>query len=295
MATLDDILEPLVALELRPRDVCRLRRVCRKLRVELGRPEVWQVMAQKVSLLLSPGLAPLTQFIDQYHHELDECTAYNAELVGAQNTACRLTLKDGERVAAVNMQACFIERPSLRAEYFVDVGQFDDTAGPVLWIGLVVHRNSLAPERERMLDEGTLEETLAPFLRAVDLSGRTAGAFRSRSLMERFLASKWSIIALGSNGYAWGHGVGGKDMGCRFGAGDRVTIGVDGSGKVTARVNGAAPITIVRRFFAPSRGLQRPPARLYPIIHLTDIQRAKPVGGEAEITRVGFGPTAHRA
>ena len=27
---------------------------------------------------------------------------------------------------------------------------------------------SLAPERERMLGEGTLEETLAPFLRAVD-------------------------------------------------------------------------------------------------------------------------------
>ena len=161
--------------------------------------------------------------------------------------------------------------------------------GEPLWIGLVVHRNSLAPERERMLDEGTLEETLAPFLRAVDLSGRTAGAFRSRSLMERFLASKWSIIALGSNGYAWGHGVGGKDMGCRFGAGDRVTIGVDGSGKVTARVTGAAPITIVRRLFAPSRGEQRPPARLYPIIHLTDSQRAKPVGGEAEITRVGFG------
>ena len=293
MPTLEDILEPLATLELRPRDVCRLRLVCKALRVQLGRPEVWQAMAQQLQLLLPAGLAPLAQFIDQYHHELDECTAYNAELVGAKHTACRLTLKDGERVAAVNMQACFIERPSLRAEYFVDVGQFDDTAGPVLWIGLVVHRNSLAPERERMLDEGTLEETLAPFLRAVDLSGRTAGAFRSRSLMERFLASKWSIIALGSNGYAWGHGVGGKDMGCRFGAGDRVTIGVDGTGKVTARVNRAAPITIVRRLFAPSRGEQRPPARLYPIIHLTDIQRAKPVGGDAEITRVGFGPTAH--
>ena len=287
MPTLEDILEPLATLELRPRDVCRLRLVCKALRVQLGRPEVWQAMAQQLQLLLPAGLAPIAAFCDQYHHELDESTAYNAELVGANHTACRLTLKDGERVAAVNMQACFIERPSLRAEYFVDVGQFDDTA--VLWIGLVVHRNSLAPERERMLDEGTLEETLAPFLRAVDLSGRTAGAFRSRSLMERFLASKWSIIALGSNGYAWGHGVGGKDMGCRFGAGDRVSIGVDGSGKVTARVNGAAPITIVRRFFAPSRGLQRPPARLYPIIHLTDIQRAKPVGGEAEITRVGFG------
>ena len=54
MLTLEDILEPLVALELRPRDICRLRRVCRKLRIELGRPEVWQGMAQS-----SPSSHPL--------------------------------------------------------------------------------------------------------------------------------------------------------------------------------------------------------------------------------------------
>ena len=124
-------------------------------------------------------------------------------------------------------------------------------------------------------------------MRAVDLR-RTAGAFQIA--VADGVASKWSIIALGSNGYA-GHGVGGKDMGCRFGAGDRVTIGVDGTGKVTARVNGAAPITIVRRLLGVARRAA-PPARLYLIIHLTDIQRAKPVGGGPRSRASGL--VAHR-
>ena len=55
-------------------------------------------------------------------------------------------------------------------------------------------------------------------------------------------------------------------------------------------VMGAAPLTRAVTLPVPSTPMvTRSPARLYPIIHLTDIQRAKPIGGEAEITRVGFG------
>ena len=285
MATLDDILEPLVALELRPRDVCRLRRVCRALRVQLGRPRSGRSWRKSF-----PSKHPLAS-----RRSMRSPTTTTTSSMSARRTTPssseRATPRAGHaegrrRVAAVNMQACFMERPSLRADGLVDVGQFDDTAGPILWIGLVVHRNSLAPERERMLDEGTLEETL--LLRAVDLSGRTAGAFRSRSLMERFLASKWASCArlqrlrVGPRRRRQGHGLPVWRRRPRHHRRRRDRQGHGARQPRGAHHHRPPALRAVARE-------HRPPARLYPIIHLTDIQRAKPVGGEAEITRVGFG------
>jgi len=143
--------------------------------------------------------------------------------------------------------------------------------GVILWVGVAY------PKYGKQLDltRETMKGLLSPFSFKARSPGE--GSPKKPALITRFIDSDWEILALGSNGYTWGCGVGGRSFCQPLVAGDTVQVLLDVPGRsLSFGVNGA-PFQV-----AASRLHERGASpRMHGIVYLTDI--SAPMEGVAPV------------
>ncbi|KAG8468517.1 hypothetical protein KFE25_013600 [Diacronema lutheri] len=306
-----DALSELLALEpfldmIGARELCRLSCACRALRALLGAGGAqWAHVAARLQIAPRADGPRGEHTAAALRHELwwDDATNVGAHITSRDAKRALLALgaqPPGYRVAAVASAPWLCAREHARArtalEWEVCVHQLDAPKPVILWVGLTFCGALEPAERERgggALRPSTVTQLLAPFAPA-------PGA----GIAERFGVSAWPIIALGSNGYVWGAGIGarafgpswvrsarepslaGTDVGSRIARGPgivrmrldpaRGVLSVAVADVAKAKLPCAwGPMRVVARRVFP-RGAP-PPERVYVIAQLTDIVAAAPV------------------
>lgn len=311
----------LLAEWLRARELCRLARTCRALRDALARaPAVWARLAARTAR--AQGGAPLAEPCRRVL-EWDEGAAVGSALasrcgsrtllvLGAQPASLRACAAHSAaaftRAAAEARRAAGAPGASAVAEWTVRVHALRAPPHVVLWLGACFPR--VDPPGGSSLGTSGARALLRPFARE---GGSVCGSGARVGLAERWAASEWSVLALGSTGWVWGCALSGRHW-CpplpapEVAAADAPALGgAAAAAQSAARAHGAAPgrapsarerapldvrvrvdftrgelsfgvgsapmRLAARRLF--SRG-QPPPARVWALAHLTDVTARTP-------------------
>lgn len=254
-----------------PRDVCRLASTCQSLRHAAR--HIWSRLPgyEKVG-------ATSAERKGRYCIEWDDRAGMRATLLPGRRSQATLRLPPCApvyRVAAVHGAVPARLWTGRRVSWTIAMSDTTLPPGFVLWAGLCCARvphadGSGAAER---LDSMSTPRLLAPF-------ARTGAA---GSIAERFAASDWAIVALGSNGFLWGAGVGGTSFcppwmpGGELHGSLRITIQAEcsavGAVSVSFVVGDLPARRAVKRMFPRGSGEGATFPLVYPLVHVTDISR----------------------
>jgi hypothetical protein len=313
LCTLLETVEPF-ADRLGVRELCRLGQTCQQLRAALAPSADLGLYAPEHAWARVYGArgarGPLAavsraQLAAELGGQLwwDETTTTGARLTSADGRRALLVLGAQPapfRVCAVASAQWLCARTHAQqrsvVEWEVAVHALHAAAPTVLWLGLTFCRGAAADDGAGALDRAALAKLLAPFAAGCQEAGpgarRAAGSFA-----ERFAESSWPIFALGSTGFVWGSGVGGRSFGegapwaqRALGRGaDEIASGSEGAplvvrvrldvarGELSFQPPGGGPMHVAaRRVFARGEPL---PSCVYAIAHLTDcVARTAPPG-----------------